>query len=219
MRVSTGVVSVFLFCIGLLPARAVADIRLREYCKDQVVLARIEACLAAAAAEKLPVERLRSRLAEGLLKRVPCLRLAEALDAELARLRTAGRLVWTRRLDGAHLLLLADLAGLGLQDAVLSALLDGYPGDNRIALGEAGRFLAGMRGFGWEPAVLAPIAVALRDRNSDRDRISATMRLLNSGRDLRLRDPETVAVVLEGLRSGRSPSQIRNQLEERRPFH
>ena len=213
-------VFLFFFCSAVSEAADPAVSGLDKYCADKAVRIRISRFLRKARGEGMVYRRFVNLVNEGMLKRVPCAKLLNAVEREYLFQRSASDLLrkcGCSRMEAADLV--TSLLQLGLKKRVLPVLLLEYKRNGRIsALAAGGNLLVRMRRYGWREVILVPVAAAVTRRDISGGKISAVIRLLHLGVRLRLKRKTAAAIIASGLLSGGTFRSIRRQLRERRPF-
>lgn len=211
-------------CLLLLPEMAAGQVAVPpgfdDYCRDPASNREIRALLARASAHGLLLKRFENRLGEGMLKRIPCARLLQALRLEYDRQGRAVRLLGAgQKVDREVLDLVTDFISLGLDEPVVTALLAEYRSrKSRLHLARAGDFLARVRPAGWTAGQALPVARIIIRQQLDKERVALALRLLQYGRELRVDKAAIVRTVSGGLAGGASRRRMEQGLEERRPF-
>lgn len=213
---------IVIVCLLLLPGMAAGRELLPsgfdEYCRDPVLNREIRALVARAAAHKLLVKRFGNRIGEGMLKRIPCGRLLQALRLEYDRQVRAAQLLGAGQ-RAEVLDLVTDFLSLGLDEPVVKALLVEYrTRKSPLHLARAGDFLTRMRPAGWTAGQALPVARTIISRQLDKERVALAVRLLQYGRELRVDKAVIVRIVASGLAAGTTRRRMEQGLEERRPF-
>ncbi len=192
--------------------------RLASLCPAQA--GRLQTILEAAGRAGLPMSHLETRINEGLLRRVPCQRLLDAIEKEYATLIETRTLLASIH-DTSHqaLILFANLRSSGLAQSSIISLIAVYGQTRNISsAGSAGLFLLSMKELNWSETQVMPLAELIATSSWTAGQREAIRQLLLYGASLDIERGQTVSLVRSGLVSGRSFHQIRRDLLDRKPF-
>lgn len=194
--------------------------RVDARCKSPVVRTRVRQVLVQLEKQGLLSDRVVNLLNRGLLKGVPCERLALAVEQELKRQQRGKALMKRYQLDDTRTLrLVVQALGFGLAVRSVARLLQEHVRMRQpLLLAQAVDFLSSMGRLGFEEKEILPLAEVIISRGLNTNRISSMKQLLLWGRTIKLKVGQSVRILRIGMEQDRSVRSIRQEMREKRPF-